>query len=49
MFGKGRKLELRIYYTYDRAHVRKKGISLEVVVQPFETQARSGLFGGESK
>lgn len=31
MFGKGRKSEVLRNQTYDRAHVRKKGESLEVV------------------
>jgi hypothetical protein len=31
VFGKRRKPEIRICHTYDRAHVRKKGVSLEVL------------------
>jgi hypothetical protein len=31
MFGKGRKPEVQICHIYDRAHVQKKGVSLEVM------------------
>jgi hypothetical protein len=42
------RLEVWIHSTYDCDHVQKKG-SPGSSVQPFETQAHSGLFGGESK
>jgi hypothetical protein len=46
MFGKGRKPEIRICHTYDRAHVRKKGVSLEVVYSLSRRKLAAVCLGG---
>jgi hypothetical protein len=48
IFEKGRQSGSMNPQIYDCDHVQKKG-SPGSSVQPFETQAHSGLFGGESK
>ena len=46
VFGKGRKPEIRIRHTYDRAHVRKKGVSLEVVYSLSRRKLAAVCLGG---
>ena len=46
MFGKGRKPEIRTCHTYDRAHVRKKGVSLEVVYSLSRRKLAAVCLGG---
>ncbi len=46
VFGKGRKPEVLIHHAYDRAHVRKKGVSLEVVYSLSRRKLAAVCLGG---
>jgi hypothetical protein len=46
VFGKGRKPEVRIRHTYDSVHVRKKGVSLEVVYSLSRRKLAAVCLGG---
>jgi len=46
VFGKGRKPEVPIYHAYNRAHVRKRGVSREVVYSLSRRKLAAVCLGG---